>query len=362
MIEKYGYISENHKVITDDGYILHMNRIVDKNSSNVGKPPVFIEHGFLGYSGNFLEIGNHSLGFYLASHGYDVWLGNARGTRYSNTHTTLNNKSFEYWDFSFHEIAVKDLPACIDYVLEYTNNDQLSYIGHSQGATVFFVLMTQLPEYNKKINVMHALAPILSVKFIQHPLTLFYATYYKQMEQIANFFKHYAVDLESFLTKDFISKFCMSKRHMFNICDMVLRSTSAGLNRNETDQSALIIAHMSVGSHKTLIHFGQCVAFDEFQNFDYGEETNLIRYGQVNPPVYDPKIIEVPVAVFYGGQDSFTVVRDLEEIVYKDFLTIFDATEIPNYAHLDFITAEDIVELVYDKILLNLNKYNENLV
>lgn len=116
---------------------------------------------------------------------------------------------------------------------------------------------------------------------------------------------------------------------------------------------------MSVGSHKTLVHFGQCVAFDEFQNFDYGEETNLLRYGQPTPPIYDPKIIKVPIAVYYGGQDSFTVVRDFDEIVYKNFLTIFDANEITKYAHLDFITAEDIVEQVYEKIVLSLNKYNK---
>lgn len=115
---------------------------------------------------------------------------------------------------------------------------------------------------------------------------------------------------------------------------------------------------MSAGSHKTLLHFGQCVASDAFQNFDYGEETNLIRYGQVYPPKYDPKKIEVPIAVYYGGQDSFTVVRDFDEIVYKDFLTIVDVNEISKYAHLDFIIAEDVVEQVYEKILLSLNKYN----
>lgn len=234
MIEKYGYKSEIHKVVTDDGYILHMNRIVDKISSNVKKPAVLIEHGFLGYSGNFLEIGNRSLGFYLASHGYDVWLGNARGTRYSNKHTILDNKSFKYWDFTFHEIAVKDLPSCIDYILEITDNEQISYVGHSQGATVFFVLMSQLPEYNKKINVMHALAPILSIKFCKHPLTSFYANYYKQIQSFTTYLQHYSVGLESYFTKDFISKFCISKNHIFNICDMVLRSSFVGLSRNET--------------------------------------------------------------------------------------------------------------------------------
>lgn len=117
---------------------------------------------------------------------------------------------------------------------------------------------------------------------------------------------------------------------------------------------------MSVGSHKTLVHFGQCVAFNEFQNFDYGEETNLIKYGQPTPTIYDPKIIKVPIAVYFGGLDTFTVVTDLDEI-YQNFLTVFDVNQIPKYNHLDFFTAEDIVEQVYEKMVLSLNKYN-NLV
>lgn len=39
------------------------------------------------------------------------------------------------------------------------NYTELHYIGHSQGCTVFFVMITERPEYNSKITSMTALAP-----------------------------------------------------------------------------------------------------------------------------------------------------------------------------------------------------------
>ena len=42
--------------------------------------------------------------------GYDVWLGNNRGTSHSKG-TVDNKHPAEYWDFSFAEIGMHDLPA-----------------------------------------------------------------------------------------------------------------------------------------------------------------------------------------------------------------------------------------------------------
>lgn len=40
------------------------------------------------------------LAFYLADHGYDVFLGNARGSTYGQRHTTLNPARDEaFWRF-----------------------------------------------------------------------------------------------------------------------------------------------------------------------------------------------------------------------------------------------------------------------
>lgn len=69
----------------------------------------------------------------LADAGYDVWMGNARGTEASREHVLLDPKEKEFWSFSWHEIGYYDLPACIDHILNATNHEKLFYIGYSQG-------------------------------------------------------------------------------------------------------------------------------------------------------------------------------------------------------------------------------------
>ena len=58
----------------------------------------------------------------------------------------------------------------IDYILEKTGHTQLHYAGHSQGTTVFFVLMSTKPEYNEKIKSAHMLAPVAFMGNLTSPL------------------------------------------------------------------------------------------------------------------------------------------------------------------------------------------------
>jgi len=45
---------------------------------------------------------NNSPAFNMLENGYDVWLGNNRGTPFSRNHTVLNpDKDSEFWKFSF---------------------------------------------------------------------------------------------------------------------------------------------------------------------------------------------------------------------------------------------------------------------
>jgi lysosomal acid lipase/cholesteryl ester hydrolase len=65
------------------------------------------------------------------------------------------------------------LPAIIDYALDTTNQTQLNYIGHSQGTTTFFVMLSTRPDYNQKIATAFLLCPVVFLKNIPNPLLKF---------------------------------------------------------------------------------------------------------------------------------------------------------------------------------------------
>ena len=73
-------------------------------------------HG-LGDSGDSFAIANDSIVFYFLKKGYEVWVGNNRGTKYSCTHKTLKNTSKEFWNYSWQEMGKIDLPAFVDKAL-----------------------------------------------------------------------------------------------------------------------------------------------------------------------------------------------------------------------------------------------------
>lgn len=78
---------------------------------------------------------------------------NARGNVYSRHHINMTTADPHFWDFSWHEIGVYDIPATIDYILSSTNQTKLAFAGVSQGSAVILVTLSELPEYNDKISV-----------------------------------------------------------------------------------------------------------------------------------------------------------------------------------------------------------------
>ena len=56
-----------------------------------------------------------------------------------------------------------DVPANIDFILQKTGAEKLTYIGHSQGTTQFWLSNTLYDDLGSKIETMIAFAPVMYV-------------------------------------------------------------------------------------------------------------------------------------------------------------------------------------------------------
>ena len=98
---------EAHDIVTSDGYILKLFHLKSITIPQASKGPVLLMHGMLDSSDCWLTLRENSLVIKLLSDGYDIWLGNLRGNKYSRRHQSLNpnmDGSFWNYDFSNHGI------------------------------------------------------------------------------------------------------------------------------------------------------------------------------------------------------------------------------------------------------------------
>ncbi|XP_067000361.2 gastric triacylglycerol lipase-like isoform X2 [Anabrus simplex] len=300
------------------------------------------------------------LGYVLADAGYDVWLGNSRGNVWSSKHVSLHPSSTEFWNFSWHEMGIYDLPAFTDYILRRTGQEKLSFIGYSMGATTFFVMTSEKPEYNKNFNVMIALTPAMYIKYCTSPMLKMFAIAGEQLEWLSNLFGIYQILPHTSLLTFIGRHFCSDGAVTQPICIDILKLNLA-YNHKETNTSALplILSHAPAGtSIKTFQHFGQNINSGEFMKYDYGEEKNLIVYGSRIPPKYDVSKITVPVAIMYTQNDIVTDPRDIAKTKEAlpnviAYLKVLDE----EFTHIDFAWAINAMPLVYEDILRLLRKY-----
>lgn len=66
-------------------------------------------------------------------------------------------------------MGTQDMPTVVDYILNSTGQSQVSYVGHSMGTTMAYILLSSRPEYNKKIKIFITMAPIA---YLQHITSL----------------------------------------------------------------------------------------------------------------------------------------------------------------------------------------------
>ncbi|XP_022238776.1 gastric triacylglycerol lipase-like isoform X2 [Limulus polyphemus] len=316
IIRSKGYPVEEYSVQTTDGYILGVQHIpygrkFSQSSKFIktfsSKRTIFLQHGLLSSSTDWvINSPTESLGFILADAGYDVWLGNFRGNTYSRKHIKYSTHSKEFWEFSFDEMALLDLPAMIDFVLNKTGKNQLLYVGHSQGTLTAFALLSEKTEYNKKVKTLFALAPVATVGYIKSPI---------------KYLAPYTNDIETRLP--------------------------------------VYISHNPAGtSTQNIVHFAQLVNSKKLVKYNYGKIKNMELYNQTDPPEYLLEKITAPVALFWAQDDWLADVVDIA--LLQPRLKHLRKSYLVNYtmwSHLDFIWGIDAPKYVYKELLKVLEKY-----
>lgn len=356
LIEDAGFLAESHGVVTDDGYMLTVHRIVAPG--RLPKPVVFLQHGLLCSSADWV-IGDRSkaFGFLLADAGYDVWLGNFRGNLYSRNHTSLDPEEEPFWRFSWDHMGTYDLPAMLDMVMERTGQEQLTYIGHSMGTTSFWVMMNMRPWMNAKIRLMVGLAPVAAVPSMYSPLR-YLTPVATEVEKVLSLTGQYEFGARDSLFSGITETLCERVTHSVNrnesacaVPENIIFAV-AGFDAPQMNFTLLpvIVGHTPAGtSSRTVLHFAQGVQSSRFRQFDFGdEERNLEEYGSTEPPEYSLAHVTCPVVLYWGQNDWLTQPRDVAEIA-RQLPGLVASIRVPydSWNHLDFLWGKDADSLLY---------------
>ncbi|KAF2892715.1 hypothetical protein ILUMI_13459 [Ignelater luminosus] len=300
-----------------------------------------------------------SLGFFLADQGYDVWLANPRGTRWSRKHATLNPDIDikEYWDFSFHQIGYYDLPAFIDYIVNVTNQEKVFYIGHSQGSTCYFVLSSTRPEYNKKVRLAVTLAPIAYFEHMNIPIVFWMAHYRDELENFVSKYQFYELLPYKPYRETLAKIFCNDKSPFQDVCAAVFYFTGGYSEQFDKTKMPVIISNAPAGgSIRQMQHYTQIFISKKFHQYDHGEEVNLGLYGQLSPPEYDLKRITAPLAFYYGSEDVYCREEDVNRTA-SEVSNLILKRRIEGFGHMDVTWGIDVVKSLYKDLVRLMKTY-----
>uniref|UniRef100_A0A6I8N1Z0 Lipase n=1 Tax=Ornithorhynchus anatinus TaxID=9258 RepID=A0A6I8N1Z0_ORNAN len=326
IIEYRGYPWEEYEVMTDDGYILTINRI-----PRASRPVVFLQHGLLGDASNWvLNLANNSLGFMLADAGYDVWLGNSRGNTWSRKHKTLSVDEDEFWAFSYDEMARFDLPAVINFILQKTGQEQIYYVGYSQGTTMGFIAFSSMPELAQKIKMYFALAPVATVKYAKSPGTKLLLLPDIMIKHCTKCLGGYSIKVKE--------RVYISGHSTVLVCCAFFQS-----------RANVYVAHAPAGtSVQNIIHWSQV-------KLGKPKITSRIHGACANekhptPLKYQIRDMTIPTAIWSGGQDWLSDPEDVRLLLAQVTNLVYHKN-IPEWAHMDFIWGLDAPHRLYNEII-----------
>ena len=329
LFDESKYLIEDHTATTKDGYILtifrirlqqkHLSELSSKDKNNINKP-VLLMHGLEDSSdGAFLNAPGKSYGFYFVDLGYDVWAGNNRGTKYCKEHVNKDITSDQFYDFSWQEMGLYDLPAFYRLILSQHQNltTKIIYLGQSQGTTQFFV--GGADNVTKKYIIgktsrFFALSPVAYMTEIIGSTFRVLAKYNKQIYDTAEFLHidqllNYGCINPNNLVVQGLSLACKLFKSACNELDRITLG-SPTVNDLPTILSTFITHVPSGASSRCFEHYAQLIEGGKnhapiFRKYDFGSDlANMKHYDRTTPPDWDLSTWEIPTTLIAGALDT----------------------------------------------------------
>ncbi|XP_077228096.1 triacylglycerol lipase 2-like [Tasmannia lanceolata] len=355
-----GYPCKEFNVKTGDGYILSIQRIPEGHGGGNGaknKQPILLQHGVLMDGMTWLvNSPDQSLAFVLADSGFDVWIANGRGTRWSCKHASLDPTNPAFWDWSWDELVDYELPAIFDFVYGHTGQ-KLHYVGHSMGTLVVLASFSE----GKLVEKLKSAALLSPVAYLSHMTTPIGKVAAKAfVGEVVTLLGIAEFNPKGEAVAKFLKSLCENPG--VDCYDLLTSFTGKNCCLNESTVDLFLKFEPQSTSTKTMVHLAQTVRDGIISKFDYGNvDENVRYYGQSKPPLYNMSNIpnNLPLFLSYGGQDALSDVRDVELLL--DNLKFHDGDKltvqfIKDYAHADFVMGVSAKKIVYDAVIAFFNR------
>ncbi|GMJ14914.1 hypothetical protein like AT1G73920 [Hibiscus trionum] len=376
VITELGYPYEAIHVITNDGYVILLERIPRRNA----RKAVFLQHGIMDSSMGWVSNGVvGSPAFAAFDQGYDVFLGNFRGL-VSREHVDKNISLRQYWRFSINEYGMEDVPAMIDKIHEVKTAElklsqpdveikaeqpyKLCAISHSMGgaAMLMYVIIRRIEEKPHRLSRLILLSP---AGF--HDETSFIFT-----------MAHYACVLLAPILALFVPALYIPTRFfrmLFNklvrdfhnypaVGGLVQTIMSYGFGGDSSNWVGVLgLPHYNMNdmpglSFRVIHHLSQIKRTKKFRMYDFGSAAvNMEVYGSPEPIDLGEyySLIDIPVDLVAGRKDQIIS----SSMVSKHYRLMKDAGVKVSYnefeyGHLDFTFAhhEELLAFVISRLLL----------
>ena len=333
----WGFPFQPHYVTTKDGYILALHRIpfsrsehtklsktlsrkkshMSVDSTNMStRPVVLLWHGFLMNSEVWVSTPDpiESLAFTLADAGYDVWMGNTRGNKYSCKHRRLKPSEEMFWDFSIDDLAAYDLPDTVNYILKITGAPSLSYIGFSQGTTMGFTSLSSNFDLNRKINLFIALAPATKPKGLEN----------KTIQSLINTTPEVIYLLfgkKALLSSTYFWSNVLTTGTYAWVIDVAMNGLFSWTSPF-IEHKTVVYRHLySYSSVKIVVHWFQIIKNKRLQMYDDNPSILPLKESS-GVPHYPTDLIQTPYALLYGGCDTLPDIQYIRDQTPEPILSI----------------------------------------